>query len=118
MTLRDKFDREDQQEQDIDKDLGHVEAKVNIHEDVLRSILPSLPLDIQERVRLQLANSEKDADISTLHDHVSTVHSDVLETKSLLGVLQQAVTDLTKVVTDLKVVPMPAPAPSTPPENK
>jgi len=115
MEPKDKTNNE--QEQKIDKDLVHVEEKVNIHENVLRDILPSLPLDIQERVRLQLANGEKDADISKLHDHVSTMHTDVLDMKSTLAALQQTVSDLTKVVTDMKVAPAPAPENKTP-ENK
>src|SRR6266567_311444 len=107
----------DRNNQNDEQELIGVQEQLDLHTEVLNNILPFLPPEIRAQAEAKLGEQKKLESDGAIHAKVDAVHSDVLETKSLLGELKSTVEALTNVVANLSVKE-PEKQEHNPPENK
>ncbi len=113
----------DRNNQNDEQELIGVQEQLDLHTEVLNNILPFLPPEIRAQAEAKLGEQKKLESDGAIHAKVDAVHSDVIETKSLLGELKSTVDTLSNVVANLAVKTPPAKEPpsnppANPPENK
>ncbi len=108
----------DRNNQNDEQELIGVQEQLDLHTEVLNNILPFLPPEIRAQAEAKLGEQKKLESDGAIHAKVDAVHSDVIETKSLLGELKSTVDTLSNVVANLAVKTPPAKEPpANPPAN-